>query len=408
MQHHLHIGRQGLSVNKGIQGSEITVLGPNPDEMQGGGVRTRSLLEVLDAGGAKVTRVCYSFHKTRFRIHHGNTDESSRWVNIDVPHSWPSPLKALTLILISAYAWKLSRRSQLILCTFGSILFAIPAVVVSKLRGKPVVLDYIDIELYGVPDSICRYFIRKAAVVFAISHYLKDKAISYGCKNVVYVPTFVDTNFFRMEAESRERFRDRLKHEKNEIVIGYAGSLAPFEGLLFLLQAFKGLAAKYPNVRLDIVGRRLLRTDCDIPKLATDLGLGSKVSAIEPVPRADYPGLLSAFDILCVPRTDCLISRAANPIKVTEYMSMGLPVVCSSIGEMSIIITHKVNGFLAKPGDAADLEKTLEEVVLNREESREVGQNGRREIMEEYSLDIIGDGVRRSLAELLDQGRSGS
>ena len=397
-----------MTVSKGIEDLEITMVGPNPDEMLGGGVRTRSLLEVLDAGGAKVTRVCYSFHKTRFRIHHGNTDKSSRWVNIDVPHSWPSPLKAFSLIFISAYTWKLSGRSQLILCTFGGMLFAIPAIVVSKLRGKPIILDYIDTELYGVPESVCRYFIRKADTVFAISHYLVDKATSYGCKNVVYVPTFVDTNFFRVNSESREKFRGRLNYEKNDIVIAYSGSLAPFEGLSYLLQAFTGLASKYPNVRLAIVGRKLLRTDSDIPKLADDLSLSSKVALIEPVPRADYPGLLSAFDILCVPRTDCLMSRAANPIKVTEYMSTGLPVVCSSIGEMSIVITHKVNGFLAKPGDAEDLEKTLDEVILNTEYSREVGRNGRREIIEKYSLDIIGDRIRLSLAELLDQGRSGS
>jgi glycosyltransferase involved in cell wall biosynthesis len=384
----------------------ICVVGPSPDEMQGGGVRTRALLDVLEAGGAKVTRVCHSFHKKRLKIDRGISGESSPWVTIDVPHNWPSPLKAISLVLISAYAWRVSRRSQVVLCTFGSMLFAIPAIGAAKARGKPVVLDYIDTELYGVPDRICGWFMRRADKVFAISHFLVDKATAYGCRSVLYVPTFVDTSFFRMDAAARERFRFRLGYGANDIVIGYAGSLAPFEGLPFLLQAFSGLASKYPDLRLAIVGRRLLRTDCDVVRIAADLGIGEKVRLVEPVPRADYPGLLSAFDILCVPREDCLMSRAANPIKVTEYLSMGIPVVCSAVGEMSIIITHGVNGFLAGPSDARDLERILDETVSNPVASRDVGRNGRLWVIQNYSIDKIGDRIRRSLAELVDPGDS--
>jgi len=190
------------------------------------------------------------------------------------------------------------------------------------------------------------------------------------------------------------------------VVIGYAGSLAPFEGIPVLVQAFEALTRKYANVRLAIVGRRLLGTDCDIPQLSKGVGLEDKIALIPPVPRVEYPKLLSAFDILCVPRTDCLMSRAASPIKVTEYLSMGLPTVCSSIGEMSIIIRHKVNGFLAKPSDADDLASTLEEILLNPEYARKVGSNGRKEVIEKYSFTIIGDEISRSLAKIVKRDGS--
>jgi glycosyltransferase involved in cell wall biosynthesis len=385
---------------------EITIVGPSPEERQGGGVRTRTLVDVLESAGARVSGVYHSFHTSKFRIRLQNRGNASQWVSINFPNYWPRPLKAVSLIFILAYAWRLSKRSDLILCTFGSILFAMPAIIVSKVRGKPIALDYIDTELYGVPESVCKYFLRKADLVFAISHYLADKAESYGCENVVYLPTFVNIEFFQMDVEAREKIRRKLGYRENDVVIGYAGSLAPFEGIPVLVQAFEALTRKYANVRLAIVGRRLLGTDCDIPQLSKGVGLEDKIALIPPVPRVEYPKLLSAFDILCVPRTDCLMSRAASPIKVTEYLSMGLPTVCSSIGEMSIIIRHKVNGFLAKPSDADDLASTLEEILLNPEYARKVGSNGRKEVIEKYSFTIIGDEISRSLAKIVKRDGS--
>jgi hypothetical protein len=107
-------------------------VGPSPDERQGGGVRTRTLLDVLEGAGARITRVCHSFQTSKFGIKHQNVGNTSQQVSINFPHYWPRPLKALSLIFIFAYAWRLSKKSDLILCTFGSILFAAPAIIAAN------------------------------------------------------------------------------------------------------------------------------------------------------------------------------------------------------------------------------------------------------------------------------------
>jgi len=380
---------------------ELTLIGPNPNETQGGGVRTNTLLTALRPLEAKISQVYYSFQKKRFKIRSSVDARGCRVVEMDFPNAWPKVLKLTSLVVISAYAWKQTKTTRLVVCTFGSMLFAIPAIIISKRRGKPIILDYIDTELYGVPEFICRYFLAKAELVYAISHYLINQATHYGARNILYIPTFVDSSFFRVDPEGRQKYRDTLGIIPSTILIGYAGSLAPFEGLNFLLEAYKNILNKHSNARLVFVGKKLLETDSDIPALAGALGIGENVRLVSPVSREQYPKLLSAFDILCVPRTDCEMSRAANPIKVTEYMSMGIPVVCSAIGEMALIIRDGENGFLAKPNDASDLADKLDYVITNLEVAKQAGIKARRDVIEKYSDDRIGNQIRTSVEDFI-------
>jgi glycosyltransferase involved in cell wall biosynthesis len=69
----------------------------------------------------------------------------------------------------------------------------------------------------------------------------------------------------------------------------------------------------------------------------------------------------------------------------------------------SRIITDGVNGYLTKPSDPDDLEKALERVILNRDVARAVGENARKEVIEKYHVDLIGERIRQSLSEFADR-----
>ena len=122
---------------------------------------------------------------------------------------------------------------------------------------------------------------------------------------------------------------------------------------------------------------------------------------VPPQPHEDVPKFLSACDITCCPKIDCEENRAAFPIKVVEYLSMGLPTVCSSVGGISYIIEDEIDGFLVKPSDVNDLEKTLEGIILNPERAREIGENGRRKAEKEYSFDAIKKTVKEAVKGII-------
>jgi glycosyltransferase involved in cell wall biosynthesis len=147
----------------------------------------------------------------------------------------------------------------------------------------------------------------------------------------------------------------------------------------------------------------LSNTDDKIPKLVEDMNLKNDVILIPSQPHEEVPKFLSAFDILCCPKIDCEINRAANPVKVPEYLSMSLPTVASAVGGITDTIEDGVDGLLVKPGDVKDLEKKLEWVTLNPERAKEIGENGRRTAIEKYSYEAIEDTIRQAISEIVDK-----
>jgi glycosyltransferase involved in cell wall biosynthesis len=367
----------------------------------------KNMLNILRGLMIKTNVIGYSFYSDKFCIEHKEIDSSSKITTVHLPSNLPNFLKAFSIFLILIYGWKPSKNGELIFAEFYTILTALPGVILGKIFGKPVILNYVDTELKHVPDFVYKYVVKNSDIVFAISPYLIDKAKRYGCKNVVYLPPFVDMNLFSTDMDVRGKMREDLGIINNDIVVGHAGSFSHIEGLPILLQAFKNLSKKHSNIKLIIlggkVGGRLTKDEDDVTKLVKNLNIEDKVIIVPPQPHEEVPKFLSACDITCCPKIDCAINRAANPIKVVEYLSMGLPTVCSAIGGIVDTIEDGVDGILVKPGDVNDLEEKLEWIIQNLERAKEIGENGRKKAIEKYSYEAIEDTIKRAISGIVDR-----
>jgi glycosyltransferase involved in cell wall biosynthesis len=96
-------------------------------------------------------------------------------------------------------------------------------------------------------------------------------------------------------------------------------------------------------------------------------------------------------------------NRAANPVKEVEYLSMGLPTVCSAVGGINDTIEDGVDGFLVKPGDVKDLEEKLKWIILNPELAKKIGENGRRKAIKRYSYEAVEDTIRQAIRGIIDK-----
>jgi len=390
--------------NKSADNIEIVLIGNSPEEKLSGGARIDTWIRILKISSIKINLLAHYTYSDKLKIEYKNIDELLRTTTIYFPAHWPRFLKAFLLILfISFYSWKSSKTAQLMLYGGGTALLLLPMIVVSKLRNKPIIFDYLDIEWEKIPEFAYRYLMKNITCIFAISHYLVDKANSYGCKTVVYVPAFVDTNLFRVDITAREKMRNGWGVKNDDIIIGYAGALSHSAGIHILLQSVRNLSKQYPELSLFILGTKQIPGEGDeIPELIKELDLESRVTFIPPVTHEEVPRFLSSCDILCSPQIDCPVNRASNPIKVVEYLSMGLPTICSSIGEVPRIIEDEINGFLTKPGDVKNLENKLGEVILNPNFSKEIGKNGRNTAREKYSYEAVGDTIGRVIRKIVN------
>ena len=265
--------------------SEVTVMGESPDGKLGGAARINTWLGILKSKRIKTNLVVFQAYSDKFKIEQKRTDELQRSTTVHFPAHWPRLMKGLLLLLFYlVYSWKSTKTSTLTIYGGGSVLLQLPANLVSKIRRKPLIFDYLDVEVERVPGILYQYLMRRISVISAISHYLVDKARSFGCRNVVYVPAFVDTSLFQLNRKARGKTRDNWGVSDNTIVIGYAGALAYTEGIPVLIQSLNILSNKHPELRLFVLGTRQVPGQGEeIFKLVKEFNLEDKVRFIPPV-----------------------------------------------------------------------------------------------------------------------------
>ena len=399
-----------MNRDKKLNGLKMTYIGQliSDGTGVGGGTRLKNTISIFKKIGIKIDLISFSFYSNKFCIEHKKIDSSLQITTVHIPKNIPTYLKAFAILPVFVYAWKSCRNRDIIFSDFITEIAYVPATILKKIFNKPLILDFIDTKFFKeVPECIKRYAAKNADIIFAISYYLLEFARrEYNSKSVVYIPNYIDTNHFKIDWETREKIRNALGIKKDDVVIEYVGSFQYYEGLPILLQAFKELTKRYSKIKLAIMGKIYApKSDDDITGLIEDMDLQSDVILIPSQPHEEVPKFLSACDITCCPKIDCEINRAANPVKVVEYLSMGLPTVCSAVGGISDTIEGGVDGLLVKPGDVKDLEEKLEWIILNPERSKEIGENGRKKAIGKYSYESFENTIKQAISEVIEMKR---
>jgi len=106
--------------------------------------------------------------------------------------------------------------------------------------------------------------------------------------------------------------------------------------------------------------------------------------------REDIPAILSFTDL-------GIISSVAEGIPqfLFQIMAMGKPVIATEVGGIPEIVTSGVNGVLIPPEDPAALAKALVQVLGDPESARRLGEEGRRLVEQEYTVEKMAEKVYR-------------
>ena len=309
--------------------------------------------------------------------------------SFEVPKNLPRLLRMLIIIPIFFAAFNYSRRSDILFSDFITEVAYVPAVIMGKLFNKPIIIDYIDKNFFKYNNFLRKRFAQKANLIFAISYYLKKSAEhDLNCNNVIYLPNFIDVNLFRFDKKIRQSKRKDLELTDHDVVIGYAGAPGYNEGFHILIDAYKNLKLEFPTLKLFFMGKVIVDGETDIRDFLDDeLIEGRDILILPSQPYEKVPEFLSACDILCCPKIDSEINRAANPVKVVEYLSMQLPTVSSSVGGVIDTIDDCENGFLVVPEDVKSLEKKIRWILLNHSKANLIAKRGRESVVQKFSFE---------------------
>lgn len=201
---------------------------------------------------------------------------------------------------------------------------------------------------------------RSADAVFAVSQEVRSYVISKGTSpaRAHVVPNGVDTARFHPGVEA-----EILDGMSGKFVVGFSGSLKPWHGIEVLLDAFGSLAERSDDYHLLIVGEGPLRDT--IEQFAGDNGLRERITITGWMPHDALPGLIKSMDVAVAPYPK-LDDFYFSPLKLYEYMAVGVPIVASRLGQITEALEHNTTALLAEPGDADELAACIDRLHQDR------------------------------------------
>ncbi|HEY7124562.1 MAG TPA: glycosyltransferase [Ktedonobacterales bacterium] len=177
---------------------------------------------------------------------------------------------------------------------------------------------------------------------------------------------------------TRAATRQSLGYASDDLVVCMTGRLHAQKGHTYLFQVAERLKARFPHLRLLIIGDGPQRGALEAEAQAR--GLNDLVQFLGM--RKDVPELLAASDIFAFPSL-----YEGLPNAVLEAMAMSLPVVASTADGTVEVIENERDGLLVPTGDAAALEVALERVLGDAELRQRFAQAGRQRVLADFTFE---------------------
>ncbi len=177
-------------------------------------------------------------------------------------------------------------------------------------------------------------------------------------------------------------------------VVGIVGRLSPVKGHRYFIEAAKLVSTKYPKAQFVIAGG-----DAQIKQAELQIS-----AALLRVPNIHFFGLvdnvaelIAAFDIGVIASVGSeMICRV-----LLEYYAAGLPVVATSVNQISELVLQSDGGLLVPPADSVAMGEAIKKLLEDSALRRKLSQNG-AEWVESRSLRALGQETADFLAEVMN------
>lgn len=288
----------------------------------------------------------------------------------------------------------------------------VPALVLGRLRGRPVVYESHEYWASKFPDQpisrwvggrIERAACRRAAAVFVVNDTIADRMVAdFGIDRPTVVPNVpmvatVDAVHRRADADPIE--------------VLYHGIVVPGRGVEVLVDAVAQMRA---DARLVVRGPGELRPW--VLARAAELGISDRVDVADPVPLDRLVETASSSDIGVLPFEAKLGYEVSLPNKLFEYMAAGLAIVASDMPELRRVVTSVDNGIVVEPSSVASLAAALDRLagdraLLDAQRERSLSAAQRLytwDVQQQSLVDAYRPLLRTGSAEVGDSARSGA
>ena len=347
--------------------------------LQGSQVLVRQFCESLSEKGHEVHLVTYGYgqfpYSAEFRIHRVRDFPWYRSFR-----SGPTLMKLLFDLLLLFKLWRVCRLHGVQLISAHNYEATVIATIVGKVSRLPVVYHSHGLLSEELPTYFTNSLLRGLARRFGL---LFDR----------YAPRVVTCNLVLAEEEKAILQRFGIPSERVKVVppgifledfeipevperspdprVIYAGNLDSYQNLPLVLKTFKKVIAELPEAKLLIISAGDFTV---LKKLAEGLAIGDKVEFVNASSFEQTLTTLAAGHIALSARS----LRGGFPIKVLNYIAVGLPVVAFKSSAMAV--KHLHNGYVARDGDLEDYARGMIMLLEDRELRAKLSKNALMEV----------------------------
>lgn len=240
-----------------------------------------------------------------------------------------------------------------------------------------------------------RALARVPDLIVANSHAGRDHhvALGYPAARTVVVPNGIDADAFAPRPEEAAALRHRWE-AADAAVVGCLARFDPMKGHASLVRAAADVLRVRPDAVFVCVGPDPDGMLPGLRALAEESGVGSRFRW-EPA-ADDAAGVLSAFDVCCLPSLD----GEGFPNVVAEAMACGTPCVVTDVGDAADIVDDL--GAVVRPDDPEALAAALVATL----ERHPPAEDLRRWVVERFGADRLVGRTAELLSDLLARGPS--
>lgn len=265
---------------------------------------------------------------------------------------------------------------------------------VPRIFGKKVILDMHDC----MPEIFSEKFKRWSGLLFrvfcweeAISCAFADRII---CVNHVQKDVLlrrgVDPGklFVSMNVPDHRMFRRmdpalRAGSVPDRFRMGYHGTIARRLGVDLAIRAVAELQERRPAIEFHFWGSGEYLQECQ--SLSRELQLNEKVCFNGVVKVVDLMKVLQGVDLGIVPNRRSTATEVMLPVKMLEYVTMGIPVLAPRLRAIQYYFTEEMVGYF-EPDDLESLKSAI--LKVHGDESRGRGTAARaQQFLDQYGWD---------------------
>ena len=227
----------------------------------------------------------------------------------------------------------------------------------------------------------------------SISGELKRYYTTLCFKPTFILPVIVDVSRFTEIVVSSPKIEDKY--------LCYMGNMElSKDDVDNIIKAFSLLDEKFNSIKLRLYGNPCANTKKYLEELIISLNLQDRVYLMGRVDSQQVPQILKNAYVLVSSQPNTKRAAGGFPTKLGEYLATGVPTLLTDVGENGKYVNNNHHVFFSKPDDYVAYAKRLSDILNNYDLAINIGLNGKKYILENYSHLKKGEELLKFLKEL--------